>query len=117
MAETFDEVFFDGGAVALKEAECVGSFSPVEDGALDVALVADEEQWQAVLGNEARALSIGQGSDRDRFALAGKRIFLEAKTEGVELCSVAGIGGHFAVCKTKPLGLADGFFPIDHPFA
>ena len=59
VAEAFDEVFFDGGAVALKEAERVGSFSPVEDGALDVALVAYEEQWQAVLGDETRALGVG----------------------------------------------------------
>jgi hypothetical protein len=71
VAEAFDEVFLHSGAVALKKAQRVGSFSTVEDGALDVALVADEEQWQAVLGREARALGVGQGSNRDRLALAG----------------------------------------------
>ena len=71
VAEAFDEVFLDGGAVALKEAQRVGGFSTVEDGALDVALVADEEQWQAVFGREARALGVGQGSNCDRLALAG----------------------------------------------
>ena len=86
-------------------------------GALDAELVADEEQWQAVLGHEARAFGIDCSADRDRFALAGERIFFKPKAEGVELRSGAGIGGHFAICKTKPLGLADGFFPLDHPLA
>ena len=117
VAEAFDEVFLHSGAVALEQAKRVGGFSTVKDGALDVGLIADEKQRQTILGREAGALGVGQRSNCDRLALAGQRVFLEAETEGFELRFIAGIGGYLAVCEAEARGFADGFFPIDHPFA
>ena len=79
MAEAFDEEFLDGGTVALKETDGVGRFSSVNDGALDAGLVADEEQWQAVLSHETRSVGIDCCADRDRFALTRKRIFFKSE--------------------------------------
>jgi hypothetical protein len=72
VAEAFDEVFLHSGAVALKKAERVGSFTAVDDSAPDVRLIADEQEGQAICRGETRAIRIRNCPNGDGLALTGE---------------------------------------------
>ena len=81
MAEALDEVFFDNGAVALQEAEAVGSGAALDGDALDIRAEADRNEREAIGCRQSNALGSACGLECDFVMLAGQGIFLESKSE------------------------------------
>ena len=81
VAEALDEIFLDDGSVSLQEAKTIGSGTALECDALDIRVVADCDEREAIGGRKLDALRPECGVESDFVMLAGEWVFIQAEAE------------------------------------
>ena len=81
VAEALDEVFLDDGCISLEEAKTIGSGTALDGDALDVRVVADCDEREAIGGRKLNALWPECGLESDFIMLAGEWVFIQAEAE------------------------------------
>ena len=76
-----DEVFLDDSCISLQEAKAVGSGTALDGDALDIRVVADCDEREAIGGRKLDALRPECGLESDFVMLAGEWVFIQAEAE------------------------------------